>query len=150
MTDYTGIIGIIGASGTILSAIALLVTISITFKIHKDQKKLSQRQLILPLWEYISSINNIDHRNPVVPDVIRAVNTLELIALLCEGEIIDEQIIKRTFSEQYIKHYENIERCGILKGCGHDGKSLLKENKAAMQFYLKMNNEFISSNAIKT
>jgi len=147
MTEYSEIIGVIGALGTLLSAIAVIITICITFKIHNDQKKLSQRQLILPLWEYISTISEINYENPVVPDVIRTVNTLELIAILCEGEIIDEQVIRRTFKEQYIKHYENIKRCGKLQGCG-SGEALLRENKAAMQFYDKMNAEVLGQDKI--
>lgn len=148
MSEYSEIIGIIGASGTLFSAVALLITVYVTYRIHNNQKLLSQRQLILPLWEYISNIKDINYEKPVTPDVIRTVNTLELIALLCEGGIIDEQIIRRTFKEQYIKHYDNIKKCGKLEGCVLDGDGLLRQNKAAMNFYRKLSEEFMQSDRI--
>src|ERR1017187_8587019 len=47
----------------------------LSLKIHENQILLSQRQLLIPLWEYISKVDRIDPSLPVTPDVLKVVNT---------------------------------------------------------------------------
>src|ERR1700729_45850 len=42
----------------------------ISVKIHEEQTRLSQRQLLLPLWEYISTLNNVDPQKPIGPEIL--------------------------------------------------------------------------------
>ncbi|MGL6429725.1 MULTISPECIES: DUF4760 domain-containing protein [Aeromonas] len=139
----------IAAVGALLSGLATMMGIVVAYKVHRNQKLLSQRQLLLPLWEYMSTLSKIDDTKPITSDVIKVVNTLELVALCCEGGMIDELIIRRTFKEQFMEHYESIERCLILPGLKLNGKQLLKENKAASQFYMSLESERLSSDRIK-
>jgi hypothetical protein len=140
---------IISTIGTLLSGVAAVIGINVAYKVHQNQKLLSQRQLLLPLWEYMSTLSKIDPRNPVTPDVVKVANTLELVALCCEGGMIDEKVIRRTFKDQFMEHYESIEKCASLPGLLIDGKELLKQNKAAIQFFNSLNVERLSQDRIQ-
>lgn len=115
----------------------------LTEKIHQNEKLLAQRQLIVPLWEYIGSMNEINPQKVIQPDVQRAMNALELVALCCETGAVDKAIIKRTFSEVFIKQYEAIRRCPKMEIFGNrNGDELVKDNKAAMSFYDELIEEY--------
>ena len=140
---------VISAIGTLLSGVAAAIGITVAYKVHQNQKLLSQRQLLLPLWEYMSTLSKIDPRAPVTPDVVKVANTLELVALCCEGGMIDEKVIRRTFKDQFMEHYETVEKCASLPGLPIDGKELLKQNKAAVQFFNSLNAERLSQDRIQ-
>lgn len=124
------------AISTILSVIVAGLAIIISYIVFTGQKRLSQRQLIVPLWEYISSLSEIDPKRPITPDIIKTVNTLELISLTCEGGMVDKVVIKRTFSQQFIKLFDSINACKIIPGFGSKtGNDLLNENPATLAFY---------------
>lgn len=127
------------AISTILSAITAGLAIIISYIVFKGQKRLSQRQLIVPLWEYISSLSEIDPQKPITPDIIKTINTLELIAITCEGGMIDKDVIKRTFSQQFIRQFDKINACKIIPGfVSKTGNDLLNENPATLAFYKEL------------
>ncbi len=82
----------------------------------------------------MAGLNEVDPQRVVTPDVIKVVNTLELVALCCEGEMVDDGVIKRTFRAGFMRHYQNVDLCGPLQGLGKTGRALLNENRAAMAF----------------
>ena len=127
------------AISTIIAGIAAAIGIGVSVRLYRNQQNYSQKQLILPVWEYISNLREIDSENPITPDVIKAINTLELIAVLCRNEIIDEKIIKQTFKNQFKKHYKNIKDCGNLPGFKNKtGQDLIDENKNVKKFYKEL------------
>lgn len=140
MDSLVQFLGIV-ASG--LSALAAFLAIRATIKIAEMQKTLSQRQLIIPLWDHMSSLNDIDPASPVVPHVLQAVNTLELVALCCEGGMVDDQVIKRTFRDPFMQLYDAIERCPEMSTIRKSGQDILRENRAAMQFYEVLKKEHL-------
>ena len=71
---------------------------TVSLRIHQSQQLLSQRQLLLPLWDYMSSLKNIDPAQPIEPDVLKVVNSLELVSLCCEDGMVDAAVIKRAFT----------------------------------------------------
>lgn len=144
----TDIAIIVTGIGTALSALATVVAVMLTNRVHKSQQLLAQRQLLLPLWEYMSQLRAIDSNNPITPHVIKLVNTLELVALSCEGGLIDEQIILRTFRDEFIGHYQAIKRCGTLPGMTINGEQLLMQNRAASAFFEKEYQNYISQGRI--
>lgn len=137
------------AAGAVLSGIATVIAIQVAYKVHLNQKLLSQRQLLLPLWDYMATLSKIDSTNPVTPDVIKVVNTLELVALCCEGGMIDEKVIRRTFKDQFIMHFDDVKRCLSIPGLSVDGAGLLKQNKAATEFYNSLENERLSQDRVQ-
>jgi hypothetical protein len=149
-TDITStdIAIIITGIGTALSAIAAIAAIIVTYRVHISQKLLAQRQLLLPLWDYISQLREINPQDPITPDVIKLVNTLELVALCCEGGLVDEQVIRRTFKEAFILHYLAIRKCGTLPGMNVNGEQLLMQNRAASTFFDNLYKDYISQGKI--
>lgn len=113
------------------------------------QRMLSQRQLIIPLWDYMSKLNDIDPENPVVLDVRNAVNTLELVAICCEGGMVDEQVIKRTFRDPFVQLYDAIAVCKEMPSLRRNGIALLRENPAAMSFYEKLKQEHMNRDKLE-
>jgi len=149
INSITTIATIATSVGAVLSGVATTITIFVAYQVHKNQKLLAQRQLLLPLWEHMATLRKIDPANPITPDVIKAVNTLELVALCCEGGMIDENIIKRTFKEQFMMHYEDIKKCRRITGLNDDGEKLLNQNRAATQFYISLNQEHLNQDKVK-
>lgn len=148
------------AVGALLGGIATVASLYIAnkaAKIARDAVKtseavamiqvaLSQRQLLLPLWQYLSTLSQIDSEDPVWTDVLKAMNTLELVALCEESGAVDAQVIRRTFREQYMRLYESIAAIKEAKPkdgkLGHPGgQQLLRENRAAMNFYNELSKE---------
>ncbi|MDD4962727.1 MAG: hypothetical protein PHI11_02280 [Gallionella sp.] len=144
----TDISTIVSAIAGLISAVAASLGIWIAYHVHRNQQLLSQRQLLVPLWEYISTLNAIDPEKPVIPDIIKAVNTLELVALCCEGEMVDESVIKRTFRHDFITLYRSISSCKKLPGLEKSGDDLLLEARAASSFYEKLKREHLNSDKI--
>jgi len=99
------------------------------------QRMLTQRQFLIPLWTYMTSVNALDTKNPNIKDVLNAVHTLELVALCVEGGMVDEAIIKRTFRDAFLQLYDQVESCPYMDRLKKDGKTLVRENKAAMAFH---------------
>lgn len=116
----------------------------ISVRIHEEQTRLSQRQLLLPLWEYISTLNNIDPQKAIGPEILKVVNTLELVALTCEGGMVDALVIKRTFSDWYLKLYDQVAAVPLVPGRNISGTALLMENPSAMSFYEELKREHMN------
>lgn len=140
----------ISAVGGAVSGIGTAAAVFVSWLVYRGQRLLSQRQLLIPLWDYMSSLNEINPQRPITPDVLKVVNTLELVALSCEGGMVDPAVIKRTFRNIYMNLYEQVERCGPLPGLEPKaGRDLLKENPAAMAFYQQLLKEHLDRDRLK-
>ena len=156
--DWTAVAAISGAVGAFISGLAIVGTIviyrqqqSLTKLIHKQQMLLTQRQFLLPVWAYLIKLDDINPAKPVWLDVIKAVNTLELVAICWEGELIDQDIIRRTFLSQYIDFYQKIEGCkNPPTGIRLDGKQMLLQNKATMQLYKELIEEYTNQHKLSS
>jgi len=113
----------------------------LTNKIYADQKLMLQRQIIVPLWEYMSDLNLIDPKKPITSHILKASNTMELVSLCSEASVADEQIILRTFRIEFKRLYESILKVDEIPGYDPplSGKQLLSENFATTEFYKKNN-----------
>lgn len=108
---------------------------ALTQKIHNQQILLAQRQLFLPLFEQFKDMASIDPDRPVWPDVVRAVNFLELLGVCWEGQLIDEKILFRVFREFVIDSYAQIKRCDSPSPDIKSGEAMLRESRAATTLY---------------
>jgi hypothetical protein len=88
-------------------------------------------------------------RPPVEPDVIKLVNTLALVAVSCEGGMVDTQVIKRIFRDLYMQFYEEVAAIKLLPGRRISGAALLNENRAAMKFYKELQEEHINRDSLR-
>jgi hypothetical protein len=121
---------------------------AISLKIHENQHLLSQRQLLIPLWGYLDNLKQINPTAPIEPDVLKVVNTLELVALCCEGGMVDTAVIKRTFRDVFMQLYDQVEAVPTMKGLNLSGVELLKQNRAAMKFYGDLKQEHMNRDAL--
>ncbi len=80
--------------------------------LHKEQLLLAQRQLVIPLWKYLVHLKRIDLDDPDPKDVLAAANALELIALCCEGEIVDKKLVLIAIHFDFAKN-----EFDYIKGC---------------------------------
>lgn len=118
--------------------------------IAEQDRLQTQRSNLLPLWEYLHALREIDPRKPILPDVIRAVNTLELVALCYEAEVVDPQVLRRTFRQHFMKFYEQIEQCVSLPGTHKTGRDYLNENKATLHLYSILKEEDRTQDKVKS
>ncbi len=139
----------ISAVGGAVSGIGTAAAVFVSWMVYRGQRLLTQRQMLIPLWEYMSSLNEVNPQQAITPDVLKVVNTLELVALSCEGGMVDPAVIRRTFRNIFMKLYEQVDRCGEVPGLGKTGRDLLKENPAAMTFYQQLLNEHLNRDRLK-
>lgn len=120
-------------------------------KLHHEQILLNQRQLLLPLWDHLSNINDIDTdaEKTIWVDVVKAVNTLELVALCWEAQAIDQNIIRRTFGDKFVQFYEKIQDCKKPPPGWKTGRQYLQENRAASKLYEEIKREINNQNALQ-
>jgi hypothetical protein len=119
-------------------------------EIADREELLAQRAQIVPLWSYLSQLREIDPERPIVPHVVHAVSTLELVALCCEGKIVDQKVINRTFRKTFIETYQEIEACRRMESLNKTGKELLNENNATVDLYNTLKAEERSRDRIST
>ena len=138
------------AIGVILATITATTGIIISFIVYLGQKKLSKRQFIIPLWEHMTSLNDLNPSEIVIPHVIKTVNTLELIAISCEGKMIDEAIIIRSYAHQFVYNFETVQKCPTMPALNNkSGQDLLNECPAVIAFYNKIKQHLINLTKIK-
>ncbi len=106
---------------------------------HAEQRRYEQRSQLLPIWRYLSNLSEISSES-ATPEVVKTVNTLELIAVCTEAEIIDEVVVLRTFRDKFIKLFEAVRNIGKLEGYSSEvtGKMLLVDSPAATQLYERL------------
>lgn len=112
-----------------------------TENVAKLQRMLTQRQFLIPLWQYMTAVNALNTKDPNIKDVLNAVHTLELVALCVEGGMVDEAIIKRTFRDGFVALFDQVESCPYMEPLKRDGKALVRENRAASAFYGRLKDE---------
>lgn len=133
-----------------VAAIIAAVAIYMSIRLHRRQMLLEQRQLLLPLWKHLQDLNQINPENPVWPDVIRAVNLLELIAVCWEGQLIDENIVRRMYSQLYLEFYDKICDCKKPPDqVGKDGKEMIMGCPAVLALYDQLISEYASKGQLK-
>ena len=142
----------IGATAAIVALFVALKTQAqqqaLTRLIHEQQILLQQRQALLPLWEHITDLSDIDPACPVWPDVRKACNTLELVAGCWEGHIVDKEVVRRIFDSMIIDLYEKIDQCQNPPTGEMDGRTLLRHCRAAQLLYTELKQEEIKRNQL--
>ncbi len=111
-------------------------------EIHKIEKLLAQRQFIVPLWQQTSTLASIDPETPKTDDVVKALNVLELVAVCYEGEMVDKQVMKRIFAENFMNLFRQIRKCQKkIPGLNKDGDELLNQCPAVKQLFEELEKE---------
>ena len=110
-------------------------------EIQKSLAKFSQNAQLIPVWEYISSLDDINPKGPpVVPDVVKAANTLEFVAILIKTKVIDRDVVLQTFETRYVHLCTKILECPFMEGINKTGQQVMEENPAALALYKELQN----------
>jgi len=138
----------ISVLSSVVSAIVAIASFALASMVYRHSRRiaemedgrqsaalqLQQRQLIVPLWEYLSKTEAIAPENPNERAVVDSVNVLELVALCYESQAIEQAMIKRTFRDKYLSIYREIEALPKM-GSGKSGRDYIHENRACQAFY---------------
>lgn len=106
--------------------------------IHQQQMLLAQRQLFVPLFEQLKGIAKVNPDDPVWPDVVAAVNFLDLLGTCWEGQLVDESVLFRVFRNFVIEAYVQVRQCKNPIPREKDGKTLLEESLPATALYKRL------------
>ena len=144
------------AISIILALAAVVVTVwtqmqqrQLARTLHAQQTLLQQRQLLLPMWEYLDRTSFINTAAPVWEDVRKTANTLELVAVCWEGRLIDPDVIRRIFADTFIELYETVEQCqNPPSNFPLDGRALLRRSPATQRLYDELRQERINQGII--
>ena len=107
----------------------------VTQQLHLESQRFSQRQLLIPLWEQLDGMRDVNPQDPVWPEVIRVANTLELIALCVESGIIERDVFDRAWGEMFLDQARKIMKCKGHHDDGRSGTDILNSNRAAREVY---------------
>jgi hypothetical protein len=107
-------------------------------RLRKDEASDSKRRFVIDLWDRISGTSDIDPQNPVGPDVRRALNAMELIAMCWEGNIVDHEMVERIFGKMYRNLYNQIRQCQSVPGSNGSGQYLLDENPTIIRVHREL------------
>lgn len=155
--NFWEILASVGAvAAALIAGLALVGTVILTKRqmeltktIHEQQTLLAQRQLLLPLWDHLIGLNDIDPNDPVWVDVIGVVNALELVAVCWEGQLIDENVIRRVFHQQYIDFYEKVVLCqNPPPSVRLNGREMMRASRAATRLYQRLLDEHVGHNEL--
>jgi hypothetical protein len=142
------------AIGTILAAVATTFTVLVAVMVFRGQRLLSRRQLLIPLWEYMADVRNIDLDDPAPAQVRSTANTLELVAISVEGRMVDSAVIERTFGAVFISLYDQIRGIDKIPGMRQDdqplsGTAFLSRYPASNEYYRKLIDKRDGQNRVK-
>ncbi|MCK5805905.1 MAG: hypothetical protein KAI66_23950 [Lentisphaeria bacterium] len=94
------------------AALALLVSIVSVFlagRASRLNKKMFKRQGIIDLHMAWSGISEIDTMNPVTPDVVKAVNALDLTAALWNHDVVEKLVLYQSYWDSYRDIYNTLD-----------------------------------------
>lgn len=157
MDDWQLLWDAVGAMSTLLAAVFALMALrqaKLIFKsqqalsksIHQQQRKLSQdnerrqtmfaqRQLFVPFYEKLKDLRGIDCNHPIWPDVVYAVNFIDLLGIAWEGSLVEEEILKRAFGHIVVDFYDEIKKCVNPPEGQKSGPQMLEDSIAATRLY---------------
>ena len=93
MTNYEILSSTIAGIAIIISLIAVFVA----GKANNINKNVFKRQGVIDLHMSWNNVNDIDVKNLIGPDIVKAVNALSLTASLWNHDVIEKTILYQTF-----------------------------------------------------
>jgi len=110
MTNFE--IGSIVIAG--LSMLISVIAIFMAGKASNLNKGMFKRQGVIELHMAWQNVNDIDPKNLIGPDVIRAVNAMSLTASLWNHDVIEKSILYQTYWNSFRDLYDKLITLDIL------------------------------------
>jgi len=121
-TDTTNIISGISAGAATLSMVLSAIALIMAGKASSTNKKMFKRQGVIDLHMAWHGVNEIDPKKLNTPDIVRAVNAIDLTAALWNHDVIEKTILYQSYWQPFKDIYETLTNCresppGISKRC---------------------------------
>jgi hypothetical protein len=112
----------VAAISAAVSALFALLSLLATHKSFGVAREISRKQGIIDLYEAWRDIHMVNCEKPITPNIVRAVNALNLTASFWAHEVINRDILYQMYWEDYDKIYEALvnsdtEVLGLNKTC---------------------------------
>jgi len=109
LTEITAIIAIV------VSIAAIIFSVVTTYKLKNKDMDFDRRKFFVAiLWDKLIAVRGINPTHVTDDLVMNVVNTLELVAICWENNIIDKNLILNSFGNSYCQRVKEID--GIIKG----------------------------------
>lgn len=95
-----------------------LIAVFLSGKASITNKKMFKRQGVIDLHMAWQGVNDIDPKNLIGPDVVKAVNALALTASLWNHDVIEKSILYQTYWGAFEEFYNKLVNLDEL-GPGH-------------------------------
>jgi hypothetical protein len=121
--------------------------LKLTETIHKQQMALGQRQAFVDVFEQLKNMPGINPQAPIWPDVVLAVNLLDLIGTAWESKLTDTEMLLRAYQDIFVKTYEDVKRCtNQPSNMPKDGAGMLIDSRSATSLYNHLMNVHLNQN----
>lgn len=104
-------ISAISAGAAVLSTVISLAAVFISGKSLSRNTEMFQRQGVIDLhmaWQGVNEIDLEDEEEVITPDVVKAVNALDLTASLWNHDVIDKSILYQSYWPTYRELYDSL------------------------------------------
>ncbi|MDO7173802.1 hypothetical protein [Mariniflexile sp. AS56] len=91
-----------------------LIAVYLSGKANNTNKNMFRRQGVIDLHMAWQNINEIDEKNLIGPDVVKAVNALSLTASLWNHDVIEKSILYQTYWTSYKDLYDTLNNINEL------------------------------------
>jgi len=113
-------------------------------------KEMFRRQNVIDLHLAWRGVNEINPNEIITPDVILAVNALDLTASIWNHDIVKKDIILQSYWRSYSELYETIYNCNeLMPGLKKTCRELIRESPAISTAYESMK-KIVNSQTITT
>lgn len=127
MTVYEGITIIISGSAFITSIIAIIVSIRSSQKSNRTSIEIARRDKIIELHNSWRDVKDINPTAPIGPDVLAALNALDLTASMWNHDGIDKEIIMQSYWDPFRDLYDKlINMTNLIPGKNQTPKDSVK------------------------
>jgi len=144
------LIASISAGIALISVIVSIISIFIAGKASSLNKKMFKRQGVIDLHMAWHGVNDIDLKNPICPDIIKAVNALDLTASLWNHDIVEKIILYQSYWSPYKNIYEKLNSYSdVIIGINKKGNDIItKEISRAFEDMKKFDLESVRQTSL--
>ncbi len=110
---------VVSIAALIISGVAIFMSRRVAIKLKNQDIANDRRRLfITALWDKLTAVRGLDSGNATRERVVEVLNTLELVALCWESNIVDKDLVTRAFGDSYSLRVAEVN--GITSGKGYD------------------------------
>ncbi|MCP4336149.1 MAG: hypothetical protein GY785_26190 [Gammaproteobacteria bacterium] len=123
------LIAAISAGAAVMSMAVSVIALFLAGRASNLNKNMFRRQSVIDLHMAWQKIRGINPKEPITPDVIRAVSTMDLTASLWLHDVVDRNILCQSYWPSFQALYDSLHKCEIeVPGTGRTGRDFLNDD----------------------